>query len=84
MNDENRKAAVREELGRADEAYRAAELDSNHFRTYIVCVKIHKKQRTNVSINKELLEEAREKNLKLSPIFEEALRQRLKEERAVR
>lgn len=26
MNDENKKAAVREELGRADEAYRAAEL----------------------------------------------------------
>lgn len=45
---------------------------------------LHTKQRTNVSIDKSLLEEAREKNLKLSPIFEEALRQRLKEERAVR
>ncbi len=47
-------------------------------------MKTHTKQRTNVSIDKTLLEEAREKNLKLSPIFEEALRLRLKEERAAR
>lgn len=45
---------------------------------------IHTKQRTNVSIDKKLLEEARERNLKLSPILEEALRLRLKEERAAR
>ena len=37
-----------------------------------------------MSIDKKLLEEAREKNLKLSPILEEALRRRLKEERAAR
>jgi antitoxin CcdA len=43
---------------------------------------IHTKQRTNVSIDKELLTEAREKKLKLSPILEKALRQKLKEERA--
>jgi antitoxin CcdA len=47
-------------------------------------MKLHTKQRTNVSIDKKLLEEAREKNLKLSPILEEALRRRLKEERAAR
>jgi antitoxin CcdA len=50
----------------------------------LMCMNIHTKQRTNVSIDKTLLEEAREKNLKLSPIFEEALRRRLKEERAAR
>lgn len=37
-----------------------------------------------MSIDKKLLEEAREKNLKLSPILEEALRRSLKEERAAR
>jgi antitoxin CcdA len=45
---------------------------------------IHTKKRTNVSIDNGLLEEARKYNVKLSPLFEEALRQHLKNEASKR
>ena len=40
----------------------------------------HTKQRTNVSIDPELLEEARGHGIKLSPLLEEAIRRKLAEE----
>lgn len=45
---------------------------------------VHTKQRTNVSIDAELLEEARKYNVKLSPLFEQALRRHIKREAAKR
>lgn len=46
---------------------------------YVVCMK----SRTNVSIDQSLLEEARAKGLVLSAVLEEALRNKLREERAL-
>ena len=43
---------------------------------------IHTKRRTNVSIDPELLEAARSRGIKLSPLLEDAIRERLREERA--
>ncbi|MFP4374272.1 MAG: type II toxin-antitoxin system CcdA family antitoxin [Spirochaetaceae bacterium] len=41
---------------------------------------VHTKQRTNVSIDSDLLEEARSHGIKLSPLLEDAIRRRLAEE----
>ena len=41
---------------------------------------VHTKQRTNVSIDPDLLEEARSHGIKLSPLLEDAIRRKLAEE----
>lgn len=41
----------------------------------------HTKQRTNVSIDARLLEDARSRGIKLSPLLEEAIREKLRQER---
>ncbi|MFO8043025.1 MAG: type II toxin-antitoxin system CcdA family antitoxin [Alkalispirochaeta sp.] len=41
----------------------------------------HTKQRTNVSIDAQLLEDARSRGIKLSPLLEEAIREKLRQER---
>ena len=46
----------------------------------IIHMSAHTKQRTNVSIDPELLEEARGHGIKLSPLLEEAIRRKLAEE----
>lgn len=43
---------------------------------------IHTKRRTNVSIDPELLEAARSRGIKLSPLLEDAIRERLRQARA--
>jgi antitoxin CcdA len=43
---------------------------------------LHTKKRTNVSIDPELLEAARSRGIKLSPLLEDAIRERLRQERA--
>ncbi len=43
---------------------------------------LHTKKRTNVSIDPALLEAARSRGIKLSPLLEEAIRERLRQERA--
>ena len=45
---------------------------------------IHTKARTNVSIDRELLEAARAQHLKISPLLEEAIRERLARDAAAR
>lgn len=47
-------------------------------------MKKHTKFRTNVSIDAYLMEQAREYKIKLSPLLEDALRERLKKEAALR
>ncbi|NBC30767.1 MAG: acetoacetyl-CoA synthase [Spirochaetes bacterium] len=43
---------------------------------------MHTKKRTNVSIDGELLAEARERGMKLSPLLEEAIQRKLSEDAA--
>ncbi|MDA3949496.1 MAG: type II toxin-antitoxin system CcdA family antitoxin [Spirochaeta sp.] len=42
----------------------------------------HTKSRTNVSIESALLEEARSRGIKLSPLLEEAIREKVRQEQA--
>ncbi|MFP4301974.1 MAG: type II toxin-antitoxin system CcdA family antitoxin [Alkalispirochaetaceae bacterium] len=43
---------------------------------------LHTKQRTNVSIDADLLKAARSRGIKLSPLLEEAIREKLREVQA--
>ena len=45
-------------------------------------MRAHTKRRTNVSIDPELLEAARSRGIKLSPLLEKAIRERLRQEQA--
>jgi antitoxin CcdA len=42
---------------------------------------LHTKKRTNVSIDAQLLEDARSRGIKLSPLLEEAIQEKLRQER---